>query len=137
MVDVNTDPLVQPGIYTTANTPITINSDSVITIEVKDKVHPLYSYLALDVVLALKTTWNDFTHTLTIRVDFPPCSTESDLLELLAGLPTPGQTLVITKSININGMAKLSNDADGLSYSDLCEDVTLTFIPSVTAALYE
>jgi len=86
--------------------------------------------------LALKTTWNDYTTTFTFIVDFPACSEESNLLVPMLGLPTPGQTLPISKFITIIGENKLSKDADGLSYSDLCGDSSMSFKPSVTGDLY-
>ena len=43
---------------------------------------------------------------------------------------------MISKTIVMGVLSKLRNDADGLSYSDLCGDVVTTFIPSVRSSDY-
>jgi hypothetical protein len=53
--------------YTPTNSPIVDTiSDSLITIIVPDKVHPLYTYFDLEITITLKSSYNDWTQIKTI-----------------------------------------------------------------------
>jgi len=120
--------------YDLTNSPITMNTDSIVTVQTQDLVHPLYDYLELEVTFTLLNVHSAYKQTSKVTINFPKCSVESDLLLPLTGLPTLGKKLMVSSSLNIIAPPKLRNDATGVNYSDLCGPVTLSVVPSIVGS---